>query len=118
MILHPSQALGAPVAASIPVEPLTDNPTTCTGAPLKTSLEVQTYQDPEHLSVKDAEYPETTKCDLEVFNPVLCKPDHSRNRCAVGPQPRAQRPPVSRLRSLSLDSMGHGDLPRRLHDQP
>ncbi len=63
--------LGAPVAASIPVEPLTDNPTTCTGAPLKTSLEVQTYQDPEHLSVKDAEYPETTKCDLEVFNPVL-----------------------------------------------
>ncbi len=63
--------LGSPLPASIPAHPLTDNPTTCTGKPLPTTLEVQTYQDPEHLSRKESEYPETTGCELEVFNPVL-----------------------------------------------
>ncbi len=66
-----TSCLGAPVPSSIPIQPLTDNPTTCTGAPLTTTLEVQTYQDLEHLSRKESEYPETTSCDLEVFNPVL-----------------------------------------------
>jgi hypothetical protein len=66
-----TSCLGSPVSASIPVHPLTDNPTTCTGQPLTTTLEVQTYQDPEHLSEEHSEYPATTACDLEVFNPVL-----------------------------------------------
>ncbi len=69
--LTDTSCLGAPVPSSIPVHPLTDNPTTCTGKPLTTTLEVQTYEDPEHFSRKESEYPETTQCDLEVFNPVL-----------------------------------------------
>ncbi len=63
--------IGAQIPASIPPEPLTDNPTTCTGEPLSTTLEVQTYQDPTHLSRKEGEYPATTACDIEVFTPVL-----------------------------------------------
>jgi hypothetical protein len=62
--------IGAPVAASIPVHPLTDNPTTCAG-PLATTLTVETYQDPGHSTSKESSYPATTDCDLEVFNPVL-----------------------------------------------
>ena len=57
--------------ASIPVRPLTDNPTTCPGTPLVTSLEVQTYQDSGDPARKEDSYPPTTSCNLEVFNPVL-----------------------------------------------
>ncbi len=63
--------LGKPVLASIPVHPLTDNPTTCPGQPLVTTLEVQTYQDPDHPSRAEANYPATSGCALEVFTPVL-----------------------------------------------
>ena len=58
-------------AAGIPVHPFTDNPTTCTGQPLNIALAVQTYQDPDHPSSADAQYPATTGCELETFNPVL-----------------------------------------------
>ncbi len=51
--------------------PLTDNPTTCTGEALQTNLEVQTYQDPEHLSRKDSDIPAIVECERETFNPVL-----------------------------------------------
>jgi len=57
--------------SSLPEFPLTDNPTICTGAPLVTSLEVQTYQDPANPTSKEASYPATTDCDKEVFRPVL-----------------------------------------------
>jgi len=60
-----------PTEPSIPVRPFTDNPTTCTGVPLVASLEVQTYQDPGNPTRREAAYPPTTECDLEVFNPVL-----------------------------------------------
>jgi hypothetical protein len=63
--------IGKPTPASIPVRPLTDNPTICTGAPLITSLSVQTYQDPVKPTTAQGSYPATTSCDLEVFNPVL-----------------------------------------------
>jgi hypothetical protein len=63
--------IGQPTPASIPVHPLTDNPTTCTGKPLITTLEVQTYGDPSHVSQRQSEYPETAGCELEVFTPVL-----------------------------------------------
>ncbi len=63
--------IGQPTPSSIPVHPLTDNPTTCTGEPLVTTLEVQTYGDPSHISQRQSEYPETIGCDLEVFTPVL-----------------------------------------------
>jgi hypothetical protein len=61
----------APVESGVPPHPLTDNPTTCTGNPLAATLEVQTYQDPAHPSEREANYPATTGCNLEVFNPVL-----------------------------------------------
>jgi hypothetical protein len=76
---HPAGCVGiadtscitTPIEASIPVEPLTDNPTICTGEPLVTSLEVQTYQDPTHPTVEVGTYPPTTGCEHEVFKPVL-----------------------------------------------
>jgi hypothetical protein len=63
--------IGAPTELSIPINPLTDNPTTCPGEPLITRLEVQTYQDPDHLSKAQASYPAVTECERETFNPVL-----------------------------------------------
>jgi hypothetical protein len=63
--------VGKGVHSSLPPHPLTDNPTVCTGTPLATALEVQTYQDPLHVSRVQGNYPETTSCDTEVFNPVL-----------------------------------------------
>jgi hypothetical protein len=66
-----TSCIPAPTEPSIPVRPLIDNPTTCPGTPLVASLETTTYQDPEDPSRKEASYPATTRCDLEVFNPVL-----------------------------------------------
>jgi hypothetical protein len=66
-----TSCVGSPVSASIPPHPLTDNPTTCTGEPLVTELLVQTYQHPASLLEAKSDYPETTGCELEVFNPVL-----------------------------------------------
>jgi hypothetical protein len=57
--------------ASIAPQPLTDNPTTCTGKALTSSLEVQTYQDPEHRSQATSAYPPILGCESEVFEPVL-----------------------------------------------
>ena len=60
-----------PTESGLIPHPLTDNPTTCTSEPLTTTLEVQTYQDPEHPTVKASSYPPTTGCYYETFNPVL-----------------------------------------------
>jgi hypothetical protein len=69
--IQDTSCIGSPVSAEIPVHPLTDNPTTCTGQPLTSALEVQTYQDPGAVSKKTSSYPETTGCEREVFKPVL-----------------------------------------------
>lgn len=68
-----TSCIGEKLAASIPTHPLTDNPTTCTGEPLIATLEVETYKDPgpADRSHQRAEYPATTACKQEVFNPVL-----------------------------------------------
>jgi len=63
--------LGGSVMASIPVEPLTDNPTTCRGESLSTTLEVQTYQDPGSVSQYEASYPAITGCGELAFNAAL-----------------------------------------------
>ena len=47
----------APSESTLPEAPLTDNPTICTGQPLATSLEVQTYQDPTHPTREDGHLP-------------------------------------------------------------
>ncbi len=56
---------------SVANNPLTDNPTTCSGAPLNSSLEIQSYADPEHPSRATSSYPAIAECDREVFKPVL-----------------------------------------------
>jgi hypothetical protein len=62
--------LKTPVGSNILVRPLTDNPTVCTGTPLPIELRVTSYQDPVPSVAKEA-YPETTKCNSEVFRPVF-----------------------------------------------
>ena len=46
--LATANCLTGKVRSSLPPDPLTDNPTTCSGQPLVTQLEVQTYQDQGH----------------------------------------------------------------------
>ena len=52
-------------------QPLTDNPSTCTGEPLTVSLDVRTYQDPTQVSHAEDQYPPTSGCDQQTFKPVL-----------------------------------------------
>ena len=61
----------SPHPAGIAVEPLTDNPSTCTQQPLKVTLDVQTYQDAGNLSHAESQYPPTTGCEKQTFNPVF-----------------------------------------------
>jgi hypothetical protein len=56
---------------SIPVRPLINYPTVCTGEPLQTVLTVQSYQHPQNLSTETDEYPPVEGCDRETFRPVL-----------------------------------------------
>jgi hypothetical protein len=75
----PGEASGAcasnngsnPHQSHLQISPLTDNPTTCTGEPLTVKLEVTTYQDEAHPSHAEAQYPPTTGCDLETFQPLF-----------------------------------------------
>ena len=66
-----TSCISSPTESAIPVHPLTDNPTTCSGQPLETSLEVQTYQDQDYRSTALGQYPAVTGCEDEVFKPVL-----------------------------------------------
>jgi hypothetical protein len=61
----------SPTEAGIFVHPLTDNPTACTGSALRTSLQVQTYQEPNSPSEATSSYPPVTGCESETFAPVL-----------------------------------------------
>jgi hypothetical protein len=60
-----------PTPAGIAAHPLTDNPTSCSGQDLVTTLGVQTYQDPEGLSESKSSYPAITGCEKPTFAPVL-----------------------------------------------
>jgi hypothetical protein len=60
-----------PHQSHLQVSPLTDNPTTCTGEPLTVKLDVTTYQDETDPSHAEAQYPPTTGCDLETFEPLF-----------------------------------------------
>ncbi|MGA8746019.1 MAG: hypothetical protein WB507_09155 [Solirubrobacterales bacterium] len=63
--------INAPTPASIAPLPLIDNPTTCSGEALPTTLQVQTYQEPENPTEAESSYPPTSGCYSETFNPVL-----------------------------------------------
>jgi hypothetical protein len=60
-----------PTMASIPNHPFTDNPTTCSGLPLVTELDVETYQDPGNFTHAESSYPAMTGCEKETFKPLL-----------------------------------------------
>jgi hypothetical protein len=66
-----TSCIAKPTEASIAAQPLTDNPTVCTGEALTSTLEVQTYQDPGSLSQAQATYPPIEGCEAEKFEPVL-----------------------------------------------
>jgi hypothetical protein len=56
--------------AGLTVKPFTDNPSVCTGGPLTATLDVTTYQDP-NPSHATADYPATTGCENQKFDPVF-----------------------------------------------
>jgi hypothetical protein len=60
-----------PRPSGLIVKPLIDNPSICTGEPLKSVLEVRTYQDPNDVTTAQATYPPTTNCEHQSFKPVL-----------------------------------------------
>ncbi len=66
-----AEASCAGASSSLPVAPLTDNPTTCTGQPLTTSLEVETYRDAGQRTQATASYPPIGECESETFKPIL-----------------------------------------------
>jgi hypothetical protein len=53
------------------LQPLVDNPTTCTGENLPFELVVTSYRDRTSPSVAKDSYPPTTGCENEAFNPVF-----------------------------------------------
>lgn len=63
--------IATPTEASIPPEPLIDNPTVCSGELLRSTLEVRTYQDPAQPSFARAYYPMVEGCEREVFDPAM-----------------------------------------------
>jgi hypothetical protein len=66
-----TSCITTPTASSLPANPLTDNPTLCTDQPLTATLDIVTFQDPDHPSHAESSYPATTGCEKMVFNPVL-----------------------------------------------
>jgi hypothetical protein len=85
--------LAGTVAPSITVQPLIDNPTICTGTPLVTTLEVQSYQDIGNVSKAEGNYPAITECEKEVFKPVLfAKPTTTEADSATGLNIELQNP--------------------------
>jgi hypothetical protein len=60
-----------PEAGAALLHPFVNNPTICTGSPLSVSLKVTTYQDPTHPSEAHADFPPTSECEHERFDPSL-----------------------------------------------
>ena len=63
--------IAAPRTAGIAIRPLIDNPTVCTGQPLPVTISIRTYKDPGTLTHASADYPATSACDEQIFDPVL-----------------------------------------------
>ena len=56
--------------SSLPIRPLTGNPSICTGEALPTSIEVRTYRDPSNASRATSSYPPITDCDRPTYSPT------------------------------------------------
>src|SRR5262249_49542244 len=105
--LPDTSCIGAPLHAENSPHPFTQNPTTCTGQPLVTTLEVDTYQNPDNPSKAFGNYPAITGCEPEVFRPVLYMNTTTRETDApsgldidlVNPQPLNVSNAPSEIRS-------------------
>ncbi len=75
-----------PTRSGIVNSPLIDNPTTCTGELLTSTLDVETYADPTHHSAAQTIYPEPIDgCEKQVFKPVLqARPTTTETDSATG----------------------------------
>ena len=97
-------------AVTIPIRPLINLPTTCTGDPLVTELEVQSYQDLDTLSHAESSYEPVTGCEHETFNPVLTASLTTTNADSASglnlnfhvPQTLGFTPSPSQARSVSV----------------
>ena len=97
-------------AVTIPIRPLINLPTTCSGDPLVTELEVQSYQDIGTLSHAESAYEPVTGCEHETFNPVLTASLTSTNADSASglslnfhvPQTLGFTPSPSQARSVSV----------------
>jgi hypothetical protein len=58
-----------PTKAGVPAAPLTSNPSVC-GAPMATTLSVETYQRPGASIQAGASYPATSECQRQTFRPT------------------------------------------------
>jgi hypothetical protein len=96
--------------ASIPVQPLIDYPTSCTGQPLVTALQVRSYKDPGTWSTAESQYDPVTGCEHEQFNPVLAasltteEADSASglNLTFTVPQPLGKNPTPSQLKAVTV----------------
>jgi hypothetical protein len=59
------------VGTTINTKPLINLPTTCSGQPLVTELDVESYQTPSEFSHAESSYDPVDGCEHETFNPVL-----------------------------------------------
>ncbi len=104
-----TSCIGSPTTAAISVHPLIDNPTVCTGQVLPVTLDVQTYQDPDHLSHAETTYPPITDCENETFKPVLfATPTTTEADSAAGLDIRLVNPQT--LRAAATPSELHSSV--------
>ena len=66
-----SSCIPTPQNVSIPIKPLINYPTLCSGQPLVTRLSVQSYQDPQNAGEAASSYEEVDGCEKVTFKPVL-----------------------------------------------
>ncbi len=101
---------GKTTKASIPLQPLIDYPSVCTGAPLATELKVRSYQDPGTWSTATSEYDPVTGCEHQGFNPVLTASLTTEDADSASglnlrfdvPQPLGENPSQSELRAVTV----------------
>jgi hypothetical protein len=108
--LEDTSCLSAKTKASIPLQPLIDYPSICTGQPLVTELMVRSYQHPDTWSTAKSEYDAVTGCDHQAFNPVLSASLTTEEADSASglnltfevPQPLGENPSQSELRSVTV----------------
>ncbi|HXR29649.1 MAG TPA: hypothetical protein VN752_00740 [Solirubrobacterales bacterium] len=105
-----ADCLTKPTSAGISVNPLINNPSICTGAPLAVSLDLTTYQDPGNPTHAEAAYPASTGCSAMTFKPVLLATPTSKETDApagfdiemAAPQPLGRSTTPSPIKSATL----------------